>query len=231
MTKRIVLSAVATLFATMTCAEHSYGMLALSQGKTSCKPTAPRGTSLYQYQLQCDPTAVESYQISMSYPGPNIDFIDSIIGLNGYVVDAVDGNRDIQGEINTLNGTGIIGGAIPATAPPTFTFNVSGHFPSFNVNGVPQSPPTGENNVFGVNFDQNPNTSADLPVTFSFFAQGTDFITGMDTDTGGTFTDDAAHIDPSFATTTANLVHAPEPTSIAVLGIATLGMLSRRRRA
>lgn len=87
-------------------AQNSYGLSAIAQGRPSITPTAPAGSALRTYQINCDPGAPQNYDVTFSYAAPTgFDGflpVTDVEGVDPYVL-----NTDlIQGYINALNGDG-----------------------------------------------------------------------------------------------------------------------------
>ncbi len=208
--RKILSTGLVLAAASFAMPQKSFGLAALAAGaKTSCKPTAPVGSPFYRTQVNCDPTAVESYQISIDYDSSLVHFV-SVTGLNGYTATEV-------GEVTNPTGINIE------------TVTISGRFGG-------DVAPQGENDVFGVVFDLNdtiPGSAADdLPIFFETFGGPNDFVTAHDTDSPtGTVTYTGDQIATDSADLSMNQIHAvPEPTSAGVLALAATAILGRRKR-
>src|SRR4051812_2909283 len=101
MSKKFLCAAVAGLFSFAALGvENTYALSALAQGKPSCKPTAPAGGALYNYQLNCDPGFPNDLALTFQFSGPvynetsltNQLQVTNVLGVAPYVLTAFEGD-------------------------------------------------------------------------------------------------------------------------------------------
>src|SRR4051812_16086967 len=88
--RKFVLTGMLLAGALVAMPQKSFGLAALASGaKTSCKPTAPVGSALYQCQVNCDPLNVSAFQLEFTYDSHLVNLINST-GLNDFTISVSD---------------------------------------------------------------------------------------------------------------------------------------------
>jgi hypothetical protein len=225
--KSSLLCAVCILFL---LSSSTHAGLIKNAGKASTSNTTTTTSGQHSILMTVDPFNITSFQLDVSFEAEKVQLV-SITGLNGFVIDddfsvLTDGNTGLIQNIH---------GYFPGYDDRFTPINTDGPAPSA-LPGLPL-PPAGEVDIFQLEFlVLDPYSDK----TFGVFASPTDYINGIDPDTGddtqasGPINTDGFGVAPAFSTVPGlprdGGNNAPLPGALAMGLLGGAGVLAKAAR-